>query len=289
MSLVDELPSLWTREPHDYLAFHQGDKVADIDTSATPGFKGKKADAAELQPDRNKRFAELQEMLYANSKGAGINRSLLLVLQGMDTAGKGGIVKHVVGAANPQGIRYHAFGVPTEQESKHHYLWRIRRALPPAGNIGVFDRSHYEDVLVVRVHDLVPPKAWNRRYDEINRFEKTLVDAGTTIIKVAMFVSLDEQKKRLARRLDRPDKYWKYNTGDVDERRLWPKYEEAYQVMLEKTSTVYAPWHVVPCDRKWYGRLAILELLIEALEGLDLSWPPADFDVEAEKKRLAES
>ncbi len=289
MSKPDDLPDLWTHEPHEYLVFHDGDKVADIDTSATPGFKGKKADSVELQTERNGRFAELQEMLYANSRGADDNRSVLLVLQGMDTAGKGGIVKHVVGAANPQGIRYTGFGVPTEEERKHHYLWRVRRALPPAGHIGVFDRSHYEDVLAVRVHNIVPPEVWGKRYDEINRFEKKLVDTGTTIIKVAMFVSLEEQKQRLSERLDRPDKYWKYNPKDVDERLLWPKYQEAYQVMLEKTSTEFAPWHVVPCDRKWYSRLAILELLIEALEGLDLSWPPADFDVKAEKKRLAEA
>ena len=284
-----DLPELWTHEPHHHLVYRQGDKVANVDTSATPGFKGKKNDAAELQPERNERFAQLQEMLYANSRGADDNRSLLLVLQGMDTAGKGGIVKHVVGAANPQGIRYTAFGVPTEEERKHHYLWRIRRALPPAGHIGVFDRSHYEDVLVVRVHDIVPPEVWGKRYEEINRFEKKLVDEGATIIKVAMFVSLAEQKARLSDRLERPDKYWKYNPKDVDERLMWPAYQKAYQAMLERTSTDYAPWHVVPCDRKWYSRLAILELLIEALEGLNLSWPPAAFDVEAEKKRLAEA
>jgi PPK2 family polyphosphate:nucleotide phosphotransferase len=266
--------------------FRDHDEVAKIDTSATPGFKGKKSDAAALQWERNERFAQLQEMLYANSR-SGDNRSLLLVLQGMDTAGKGGIVKHVVGAANPQGIRYHSFGVPTEEERQHNYLWRIRRALPPPGHIGVFDRSHYEDVLVVRVHNIVPPEVWGKRYEEINRFENKLVSSGTTIIKVAMFVSLDEQKARLSKRLDRPDKYWKYNTADVDERLLWPAYQEAYQAMLERTSTEHAPWHVIPCDRKWYSRLAILELLIEALEGLKLSWPPADFDVEAEKKRLA--
>ena len=289
MSKPADLPSLWTHEPHDHLVFHEGDKVADIDTSATPGFKGKKADSVELQTERNERFAELQEMLYANSRSGDTNRSVLLVLQGMDTAGKGGIVKHVVGAANPQGIRYTLFGVPTEEERKHHYLWRIRRALPPAGHIGVFDRSHYEDVLVVRVHDIVPPEVWGKRYDEINRFEKKLVDSGTTIIKVAMFISLEEQKQRLSERLERPDKFWKYNPNDVDERLLWPKYQEAYQAMLEKTSTGYAPWHVVPCDRKWYSRLAILELLIEALEQLDLSWPPADFDIKAEKKRLADA
>jgi PPK2 family polyphosphate:nucleotide phosphotransferase len=288
MTAESDLPSLWTHEPHTHLVFRAGDKVADIDARATPGFKGEKADAAELQSQRNERLAELQEMLYANNKSAGDTRSVLLVLQGMDTAGKGGIVKHVVGAANPQGVRYTSFGKPTEEELAHHYLWRIRKALPPAGHIGVFDRSHYEDVLIVRVHDLVPPEVWGARYDEINAFEHELVDGGMTLVKVAMFVSLDEQKKRLAQRLERPDKFWKYNPADIDERLLWPKYEEAYQALLDRTSTDVAPWHIVPCDRKWYSRLAITELVIEALEGLDLSWPPADFDVEAEKRRLDE-
>ncbi|MGB3480732.1 MAG: polyphosphate kinase 2 family protein [Mycobacterium sp.] len=282
-----DLPTLWTHEPHKVLAFRPGDKVVDIDAGATPGFKGTKADAPALQAERNDRFAGLQEMLYANSR-SGDSRSVLLVLQGMDTAGKGGIVKHVVGAGNPQGIRYTSFGVPTAEERAHHYLWRINKALPAAGHIGVFDRSHYEDVLVVRVRNLVPPEVWGGRYDEINAFEKELVDGGTTIVKVAMFVSLEEQKQRLAERLERPDKYWKYNPGDVDERLLWPAYQEAYQAVLDKTSTAYAPWHVVPCDRKWYSRLAITELLIEALKSLDMSWPPADFDVAAEKQRLAE-
>jgi PPK2 family polyphosphate:nucleotide phosphotransferase len=284
---MSDLPELWTHEPHVHLEFHSGDKVADIDTSATPGFRGKKDDAPVLQAERNERFADLQEMLYANHKAADDKRSVLLVLQGMDTAGKGGVVKHVVGAGNPQGIQYRYFGKPTEEELSHHYLWRIRNALPTAGHVGVFDRSHYEDVLIVRVHDLVPPDVWGGRYDEINAFERELVDGGMTLIKVAMFVSLDEQKERLSERLERPDKHWKYNPGDIDERTLWPKYQEAYQAMLERTSTEYAPWHVVPCDRKWYSRLAITELLIEALEELNLSWPPADFDVEAEQKRLA--
>ena len=280
-----KLPSEWSREPPVYLGFTAGDQVADIDTNATPGFVGKKSDAADLQDERNERFAELQEMLYAGST-SGDTRKILLVLQGMDTAGKGGIVKHVVGAGNPQGIRYASFGKPTEEELAHDYLWRIRKALPTAGHVGVFDRSHYEDVLAVRVHDLVPPEVWGKRYDEINAFEKELVDDGTTIVKVAMFVSLDEQKKRLTKRLRRPDKYWKFNPSDIDERKLWPKYQEAYQAMLDRTSTEYAPWHVIPCDRKWYSRLAVTELLIEALEGMELSWPPPDFDVKAEKKRL---
>jgi PPK2 family polyphosphate:nucleotide phosphotransferase len=280
------MPELWSHEPRKVLAFFAGDKVADIDAGSTPGFTGSKDDAPALQAERSARYAELQEMLYANSR-RGDTRSMLLVLQGMDTAGKGGIVKHVVGAANPQGLRYTSFGVPTEEERRHHYLWRIWRALPPAGHIGVFDRSHYEEVLIVRVHNLVPPQVWGTRYDEINGFEKELVDGGMTLVKVALWISCAEQKKRLMQRLKRPDKYWKYNPADVDERMLWPQYMAAYQAMLERTSTTYAPWHVVPSDRKWYSRLAVTELLIEALKSLDLSWPPADFDVEAELRRLA--
>ena len=281
----EDLPSLWSHEPHAHLMFRPGDRVADIDPDATPGFRGDKSDAPTLQEERNVRFAELQEMLYANSR-AGDHRSVLLVLQGMDTAGKGGIVKHVVGGANPQGIDYKSFGKPTPEELSHHYLWRIRKALPAAGHIGVFDRSHYEDVLIVRVHNLVPREVWEPRYDEINAFERDLVDGGMAIVKVAMFVSLDEQKRRLASRLERPDKYWKYNPGDIDERQKWPQYQQAYQAMLDRTSTDYAPWHIIPCDKKWYSRLAVTELLIETLKRLNMSWPPPDFDVEAEKKRL---
>ena len=268
------------------LRFRTGDTIADIDTDASPGFTGTRAAATEIQSERNEPLAELQELLYADGKG-GNNRSLLLVLQGMDTAGKGSIVKNVLSGTNPMGIRYTGFGPPTEEERAHHFLWRINNALPPAGHIGVFDRSHYEDVLVVRVHDLVPRDVWEGRYDEINTFEKELVESGTTVVKVAMFVSLDEQKRRLAERLERPDRYWKYNPRDLDERKLWPAYQEAYQAVLDRTSTDYAPWYLVPCDKKWYSQLAVTELLIEALEDMKLTWPKAAFDVEAEKKKLA--
>ncbi len=284
--MPDHLPAQWTHEPDKILKFKPGSQVSDIDTNSSPGFKGDKDDAPKIQAERNAVFAELQEKLYANGR-AGDKRSILLVLQGMDTAGKGGIVNHVVAAGSPMGIEYTGFGVPTEEERKHHYLWRIRNALPEGGRIGVFDRSHYEDVLVVRVHDLVPPHVWGARYDEINAFEKELVDGGMTIIKVAMFVSLDEQKQRLAARLQDPTRYWKYNPNDLEERAFWPDYKEAYQAVLDKTSTDYAPWHVVPCDKKWYSRLAVTELLIEALTLMKLSWPAADFDLEAERKKVA--
>jgi len=282
----DAAKELWTHKPSDALRYRPGHKVSDIDTDSSPGFGGRREDAEKIIAERSERFAELQEMLYANGR-AGDNRSVLLVLQGMDTAGKGGIVTHVVAAGNPMGVDYHSFGKPTAEERAHHFLWRINKALPPAGHIGVFDRSHYEDVLVVRVHQLVPADELESRYDEINTFEQELIDAGMTLVKVAMFVSLDEQKARLAERLQRPDKLWKYNPGDLEERKLWLSYQEAYQVMLERTSTEQAPWFILPCDKKWYARLAVTELLIEALTAMNLSWPPADFDLEAERAKVA--
>ncbi|UGT70287.1 polyphosphate kinase 2 family protein [Nocardia gipuzkoensis] len=280
------MPKHWTVPPTEALRA-DGLRVAELDTSAMPGFTGAKQAGAALLAERSLVLSDLQEKLYANGRSGGDRRSVLLVLQGMDTAGKGGIVRHVIGSVDPQGVDHAAFGVPTPEERRHHFLWRIRKALPRAGQLGVFDRSHYEDVLVVRVHNLVAPTVWEPRYDEINAFERELVDEGTTLVKVAMFVSLDEQKRRLAERLERPDKFWKFNPSDIDERAFWPAYQEAYQAMLDRTSTEYAPWHVVPADRKWFARLAVTELLIAALERLELDWPPPRFDVEQQKRRLA--
>lgn len=259
-----------------------------IDTGGTPGFTGDKSDGADLLLERGEHLSGLQEKLFAQGR-AGDARSVLLVLQGMDTAGKGGIVRHVMGQVDPQGVWHASFGKPTKEELSHDFLWRIRNKLPPAGQIGVFDRSHYEDVLVVRVHNLVPEAEWRGRYEIINDFERELTDAGTTIIKCALCIGPDEQKARLAKRLDRPDKYWKFNPADIDERVLWPEYQAAYQEAIDKTDTDHAPWYLIPADHKWFARLAITELLIAALEKLDLDWPPADFDVEAEKARLAQT
>ncbi|MFI2281857.1 polyphosphate kinase 2 family protein [Nocardia beijingensis] len=280
------MPKQWTVSPTEALRA-DGLCVAELDTSGTPGFSGGKKEGVVLLAERARVLSDLQEKLYANGRAGGDRRNVLLVLQGMDTAGKGGIVRHVIGSVDPQGVDHAAFGAPTPEESRHHYLWRIRKALPRAGQLGVFDRSHYEDVLVVRVHNLVPPTVWEPRYDEINAFERELVDEGTSLVKVAMFVSLDEQKRRLAERLERADKFWKFDPSDIDERAFWPAYQDAYQAMLDRTSTGYAPWHVVPSDRKWYSRLAVTELLIAALEQLDLDWPPPTFDVELQKRRLA--
>jgi PPK2 family polyphosphate:nucleotide phosphotransferase len=264
----------------------QGFTLSALDPRSTPGFSGGKAGAAALTASTDAELDDLQERLYAESRTGG-TRAILLVVQGMDTAGKGGIMRHVVGSVDPQGVRYTAFKAPTAQEKAHPFLWRIRNALPTPGQIGVFDRSHYEDVLIARVHELVPRATWARRYAQINTFEASVVESGTTIVKVMLHLSSDEQKDRLAERLERPDKYWKYNPGDIDERAQWPAYQEAYQAVLDKCSTAAAPWFVVPADRKWYARLAVQQLLLEHLRLMAPQWPGPDFDIEAEKERLA--
>ncbi|HEX2704646.1 MAG TPA: polyphosphate kinase 2 family protein [Candidatus Lustribacter sp.] len=270
------------------LRVDQGFVLADLDPESTPGFPGGKALGEKRFATRASGISELQERLFAESREGG-RRSLLLVIQGMDTSGKGGLMRHVVGQADPQGVRHTAFKAPSAEEREHDFLWRIRKALPVAGEIGVFDRSHYEDVLIVRVHDIVPRAEWMTRYDLINAFEREVAASGTTIVKVMLHISKDEQKLRLAERLDRPDKYWKYNPGDIAEREHWDDYMTAYQAALSTCSTLGAPWYVVPANRKWYARLAVQELLIEALEQMDPQWPAADFDIAVEKSRLAAS
>ena len=231
-------------------------------------------------------LADEQEKLFAAAKTAGDRRRVLVVLQAMDCGGKDGTVHHVIGQLNPQGLAVHSFGVPTPEERKHHFLWRIRRALPEPGYVGVFNRSHYEDVLVARVHGIVPETRWRQRYGEINEFERELAADGVTLLKIMLHISKDEQRDRLLQRLDDPTKQWKYNPGDVDERALWPAYQEAYQDALARCSTEPAPWHVVPADRKWYRDWAVAQLLRETLVGLKLTYPPADYDVDAERARL---
>ncbi|WP_353950220.1 polyphosphate kinase 2 family protein [Knoellia sp. S7-12] len=266
----------------------EGFELVELDPRSTPGFDGDKVAGEEALAGLGDVLAELQERLYAESKAGG-KRSVLLIIQGMDTSGKGGIMRHVVGALDPQGVNITSFKAPSAEERRRPFLWRIRKALPTAGQIGVFDRSHYEDVLIVRVHDMVPASQWSRRYAQINAFEQKVAASGTTVIKVMLHISSDEQKARLAERLERPEKHWKFNTGDLDERAHWAAYQEAYQVAIEKCSTEAAPWFVVPADRKWYARLAVTELVLEHLKELDPQWPKADFNVEAEQKRLAET
>ena len=279
----------WREDPKLLVRVEPGFEIVTAPTDTHPGFDGNKAQGRAALPEGALVLADLQERLFANHQAGEDGRRILLVLQAMDTAGKGGIIKHVMGSVNPQGVQLAAFKKPTDEELAHDFLWRIRKEVPEAGRIGVFDRSHYEDVLIGRVREFAPPEEIERRYGAINEFEAELVDAGTTIIKVMLHISAAEQKVRLLDRLERPEKNWKFNPGDIDERMLWSKYQEAYQVVFDRTSTPIAPWYVVPADRKWYARLAVQHLLIDALEAMDLQWPKVDYDVEAEKARLLAS
>ena len=259
--------------------------LASLDTNSAPAFAGNKAEGKEALEGLGPALSDLQERLFAEGKSDG-HRSLLLVLQGMDTSGKGGTLRSTVGLMDPQGVRITSFKAPTPEELEHDFLWRITKALPETGYVGVFDRSHYEDVLIARVRELAPPAEIERRYDAINAFEADLVASGTTIVKCMLHLSSDEQKARLLARLDDPTKHWKFNPGDIDERQHWPAYQEAYEIALERTNTEVAPWYVIPADKKWYRNLAIGHLLLDALERMKPQWPKADFDVEAERQRL---
>jgi len=259
--------------------------LADRDPAATPGFKQGKRAAEKALRDIGPELADRQERMFADAYTGG-RRRVLVVLQGMDTAGKGGVIDKALGQLSPNGFRLTSFKKPTEEELAHDFLWRIERALPDAGMVGVFDRSHYEDVLVGRVHQLADEKEIERRYDAINAWEKNLVDEGTVIIKCLLHMSYDVQRERLLARLDDPDKQWKFHPTDVDERRLWDDYQKAYEIAVERCNTDAAPWYVVPSDRKWYRNWAVGQLLLEALRGMRLEWPKPDYDVAEQRKRL---
>ena len=279
----------WHEDPAGLLRVGPGFVLADVDPESTPGFVGRKADGKEQLSRDAKRLDAMQERLFAASRGGEAKDAVLLILQAMDTAGKGGILRHVLGAVDPQGVALAAFKAPTKAELRHDFLWRVRRRLPEPGMIGVFDRSHYEDVLIARVRGLAAKTEIERRYGAITEFEQQVADSGTQVVKVMLHISADEQRDRLAERLARPDKYWKFNPGDIDERQRWPEYQEAYQVALERTATDAAPWYVVPANKKWYARVAVQRLLCNALGVIDPQWPAADFDVEEQKARLAAS
>ncbi|MGO2932932.1 polyphosphate kinase 2 family protein [Microbacterium sp.] len=279
----------WTGEATELLRVGEGFQLSDVDTGGQPGYDGDKKSGGKDLEHGIEALDELQERLFAESRLGVTTDAVLLVLQAMDSAGKGGIVRHVVGGVDPQGVELAAFKAPTAEELEHDFLWRVEKRLPQPGYIGVFDRSHYEDVLIGKVRELASADELERRYEAINEFEAQVAASGTRIVKVMLHISPEEQKERLTERLDRPDKHWKYNPGDVDERMLWPQYMEAYQAVFDRTSTEHAPWYVVPADRKWYARLAVQELLLAVMEDIDPQWPTAGFDVEAEKKRLAAS
>lgn len=242
-------------------------KLQDINPDETGGLTDKNQ-AKKLLETHVERMAELQNILYAQNKHA-----LLIVLQAMDAGGKDGTIRKIMSGVNPQGVRVTSFKKPTEQELSHDFLWRVHKAAPARGMIGIFNRSHYEDVLVVRVHNLVPKPVWEARYEHINNFEQLLTDSGTTILKFFLYISKEEQQDRMQARLDQPHKRWKFNPADLDERKLWPHYMQAFEDVFAKCSTSAAPWYIVPANKKWHRNLVIARKIVETLEGLDLKYP----------------
>ncbi len=265
---------------------HTKVRLKDYDPCETLGYeteheKGDDNDKVDdLMAKTIKRLDDLQYTLYAEGK-----RSMIIVLQGMDTAGKDGTIRHVMTGASPQSCKVTSFKVPSSHERAHDFLWRIHEAAPEKGNIMIFNRSHYEDVLVVRVHDIVPKKVWEARYDEINRFEKYLTENGTTILKFFLHIGKDEQKKRIEARLADPAKHWKLSEADLKEREYWDDYIEAYEAALSKCSTKYAPWFITPANHKWFRNLAVSKILVETLEKMDPKYPTPEVDI-ARMKRL---
>lgn len=248
-------------------------RLTDRDPADTSGLEASKSEARELLKDLRRRMADLQERLYAEG-----NRSLLLVLQAMDTGGKDSTIRAVTKGINPQGTWVRSFKAPSKNELARDYLWRVHQQVPPRGTIGIFNRSHYEDVLIVRVHGWADSKTIDQRYGEINDFERLLTNSGTRVVKVMLHISKEYQLSRLRRRLERPDKHWKFNPGDLKERALWYDYEEAYEKALSRTSTAIAPWYVVPAENRWYRNLVVAKLIVENLEEMNPQYPAPDFD-----------
>ena len=278
-------------------------RLADVDPTATPGFSGDKDDLKSRFEHFDDELYDLQEKLFATARAAGDTPaagdsgsdadspapSILVVLQGMDTSGKGGAIRHVLNLFDPQGTSTVSFGKPMEEELEHDFLWRIRKHDPEPGQIVAFDRSHYEDVLVQRVHEWVDEPEVERRFGAIRGYERELADNNVHIIKVFFHISKDFQKKNLLKRIEREDKHWKYDPGDIDERELWDDYMAAYEDAIRRTDEDWAPWYVIPTDNKKYARMALKFLLLNELRSLDLSWPGRDFDPEVERARLEES
>jgi PPK2 family polyphosphate:nucleotide phosphotransferase len=262
-----------------------------IDAGSTPGLAKRPASPKEWSPTElagiGVALAAEQAKLYAAAEAGASRQRVLLVLQAMDTGGKDGTVRAVAGLMNPLGLCVESFRAPSTAELAQDYLWRVHRVMPPAGFVGVFNRSHYEDVLAVRVRQLVPDKVWRARYDQINAFEAMLAADGLTIVKVMLHISYEEQRRRLQARLDDATRHWKFNPGDLDDRALWPRYQEAYADLLARCDRPHAPWYVVPADRKWYRNWAVANLLLAHLGDLDLEFPAADFDIGEERARLA--
>ena len=257
--------------------------LKDFDPNDSSEFNGKKKAGEEALIEINKEIETLQEQMFAEGK-----RRLIVLVQAMDTAGKDGIIRHVFEGVNPSGVRVAAFKAPTAVELSHDYLWRVHAQTPGKGEIVIFNRSHYEDVLVVRVRNLAPKEVWSKRYDHIKNFEKMLTDEGTTILKLFLNIDLQEKAQRFLARVEDPTKTWKFNPGDLEERKLWPQYMEAYEDVLNKTSTDYAPWYVIPSNKKWYRNLLVANILRDTLKGFKMSYPEPPADLEGYHKKLLE-
>ena len=265
-------------------------KLADVDPTATPGFDGSKSDLADRFERYDDELYDLQERLFANGRAHSDDApSLLVVLQGMDTSGKGGAIRHVFSVFDPQGTKTVGFGKPTEEEMEHDFLWRIRKHDPVPGQVVAFDRSHYEDVLIQRVHEWVDEEEIDRRFEAIREYEQELAGKRVKILKVFLHISPDFQKENLIERTEREDKYWKYDPSDLEERGYWDKYMAAYEDAIRRTDELWAPWFVIPTDNKKYARMALKYLIVDALRHLNLSWPAPEFDPEAEKQRILDA
>lgn len=252
-----------------------GTKVSlkQVDPGDTGPYRSQEEAEAVLQ-EYLKELLRLQYLLYAENR-----RALLIVLQGMDTSGKDGTIRQVMSGLSPLGVQVKAFKAPTEEELAHDFLWRVHQSVPRHGNIGIFNRSHYEDVLVARVHDLVPRKVWKARYEQINQFEKMLMKNNVLILKFFLHISKAEQKRRLQSRLDDPTRYWKFSLQDIEERRYWPVYRKAYEEVLNRCSTKWAPWIVVPANNKWYRNVVVAEAIVRTLRDLDMEYPAPSMDL----------
>lgn len=261
---------------HENLQVPSGSAVdlSEYSTMSDEAWAGTKKAGKDYVDDLANRLKDLQEVLYAQGE-----RRLLVVLQAMDTGGKDSTIRDVFGEMNPQGVKVTSFGVPTDGELAHDYLWRVHPHVPGDGQIAIFNRSHYEDVLVVRVEALVPEERWRQRFDHIVAFEDLLADEGTRIVKFFIHISKEEQKERLQARLDDPEKHWKFNEGDLETRAKWDQYQAAYSEMLARTSTEFAPWYIIPGDRKWYRKLVIGEIMVDVMESLDLAYPSNEEDL----------
>lgn len=280
--------TFWSEDPRELLRVGPGFRLEDVVPDSTPGTSMNKAQGAAELADSTQQLRELQEKLFAQSR-VGARDRLLVVLQAMDAAGKGGIVNHVFGGLEPYGLALTAFKSPTPEERAHDFLWRVEPRVPGVGLIGLFDRSHYEDVLIQRVRSFAPAEEIERRYGAILDFERHIAEDGVRLLKFMLHISPQEQAERLLDRLGDPEKHWKYNEGDVDERLLWADYMQAFQIAIDRTEAPHAPWFVVPANSKWYARAAIQRIVISELQTICPEWPAVSFDVAVEEERVRDS